>query len=122
MTHHCPLNNLPCMRHCASQDMCQLALAHNAVNPNAAAELQTWWHVIPTPMRVYDLKTPRYDGSLDDWDVDHFTPPRPTVTSQIRAKLKALGIEFECGSYEEVSVTFHFPDGVTLVTEDWGNE
>lgn len=114
---------------------CQLQLSHVhaltlATDFSNAGDLRMYRlnsdvDVEPPPLRP--APHPRYDGSFDDWDVDVFTPPpprEPSARKRIEAKLKEIGITFDCScsSFEEVWVEFGFPDGTIISMDDWGIE
>lgn len=128
MTTHCPFNNVPCMRRCVtfSTLQCQLQIGHDAVNnPGERLTFNAMVH-IPANFWQPPWKAPPpppYDGSLDDWDVDHFTPPpppQPTPQARIEAILRLFGIKIDMGSYEEVWVNLTF-EGETIHVDDWNN-
>lgn len=94
----CPFNNVPCMRGCVERSQCQLVVAHdNTPAPfdtlaiAKALSLTPHWKP-PQPRR--DPPPPaRYDGSIDDWDVDDFTPPPPPTPSP-RRRIEAILARF----------------------------
>lgn len=95
---HCKFNNMPCMRGCQGTACSLYADWSKAMGPRdraildtqqamrmaSAAAGMTWWEPPPPP--------PRYDGSLDDWDVDEWKPSEAQKLQQIRDLLAANGI------------------------------
>lgn len=120
----CPFNNVPCMRQCAGQELCQLDMAHNntpapfdTLVADNALSLTPHWKPSPPPPA-------RYDGSIDDWDVDDFTPPPPPTPSprrRIEAILARLGVTIDMYAYEEIGVDFEF-EGETIHCDNWQGE
>lgn len=135
MTTHCRFNNVPCMRGCQGTACALYADWSKALGPRdraildtqqtmrmaSAAAGMTWWEPPPPP--------PRYDGSLDDWDVDEWTPPAPSEAqklARIREVCASMGISlsvvldgegraeinFEVGN-ESISVELDMWDGET---------
>lgn len=75
----------------------------------SAAAGMTWWEPPPPP--------PRYDGSLDDWDVDEWTPPEPSHAqklARIREVCATMGIS--------LSVVLHGGEGRATIKFEVGNE
>jgi hypothetical protein len=124
MTTHCPFNNVPCMRRCVtfSTLQCQLQIAHDAVNdPDEWITFNALAHVWQPPWKA---PPPPYDGSLDDWDVDHFTPPPPPAPKprdRIEAILARFGITIDVwAEFTAAEMDFTF-EGETIHVDDWCN-